>query len=304
MVASAHPVAAVIGPTHPPARRQRLRRGDRRRGGRGRAAADDVRPRRRRVRRRSTTPASARSSASTAAASRRPARRASYYASRGLKKMPLEGVHSVGVPGAVAVYEAIWKRYGTHALGGALGAGDQAGRGRRRDHRAGSARGSPSAPRCSRASRTRRAQFLPDGRAPAAGRALGGARTWREACGPWPRAAPRRSTAASSPSGCSTSSSREGALFEPDDFARQQAERLHADRHRLPRPARSTRPRRRRRASCCSSSSTSSRDSTWAGSIRSAPTASTCWSRRRSWPSRTGTATRAIPRSSTGRSSS
>ena len=36
-----------------------------------------------------------------------------YYASRGFKKMPLEGVHSVSVPGAVSVYEAIWKRYCT-----------------------------------------------------------------------------------------------------------------------------------------------------------------------------------------------
>ena len=36
-----------------------------------------------------------------------------YYASQGLRLMPLEGVHSVGVPGAVAFYEAIWKRWGT-----------------------------------------------------------------------------------------------------------------------------------------------------------------------------------------------
>ncbi len=36
-----------------------------------------------------------------------------YYASRGLKKMPLEGVHAIGVPGAVSVYEALWKRHGT-----------------------------------------------------------------------------------------------------------------------------------------------------------------------------------------------
>jgi gamma-glutamyltranspeptidase/glutathione hydrolase len=36
-----------------------------------------------------------------------------YYASRGHKKMPLEGVHSVSVPGAVSLYEALWKRYGT-----------------------------------------------------------------------------------------------------------------------------------------------------------------------------------------------
>jgi gamma-glutamyltranspeptidase/glutathione hydrolase len=36
-----------------------------------------------------------------------------YYVSRGFAKMPFEGVHSVAVPGAVSVYEAIWKRYGT-----------------------------------------------------------------------------------------------------------------------------------------------------------------------------------------------
>lgn len=36
-----------------------------------------------------------------------------YYARRGFKKMPLDGVHAVSVPGAVSVYEAIWKRYCT-----------------------------------------------------------------------------------------------------------------------------------------------------------------------------------------------
>jgi gamma-glutamyltranspeptidase / glutathione hydrolase len=35
------------------------------------------------------------------------------YTSQGLKKMPLDGVHSVSVPGAVSVYEAVWKRFGT-----------------------------------------------------------------------------------------------------------------------------------------------------------------------------------------------
>lgn len=38
-----------------------------------------------------------------------------YYARRGFRTMPLEGVHSVSVPGAVGVYEALWKRYGTVA---------------------------------------------------------------------------------------------------------------------------------------------------------------------------------------------
>src|SRR6266487_1794359 len=36
-----------------------------------------------------------------------------YYTGRGLRKMPLEGVHAVGVPGAVSVYETLWKRHGT-----------------------------------------------------------------------------------------------------------------------------------------------------------------------------------------------
>jgi gamma-glutamyltranspeptidase/glutathione hydrolase len=36
-----------------------------------------------------------------------------YYVSRGHRLMPLEGVHAVGIPGAVGVYETIWKRWGT-----------------------------------------------------------------------------------------------------------------------------------------------------------------------------------------------
>ena len=32
------------------------------------------------------------------------------YAARDARLMPFKGVHSVGVPGAVAVYETIWKR--------------------------------------------------------------------------------------------------------------------------------------------------------------------------------------------------
>ena len=35
------------------------------------------------------------------------------YADQGLTKMPLEGVHAVGVPGAVSAYEAVWKAHGT-----------------------------------------------------------------------------------------------------------------------------------------------------------------------------------------------
>ena len=36
-----------------------------------------------------------------------------YYLGRGFQKMPLEGVHAVSVPGAVHLYETLWKRYGT-----------------------------------------------------------------------------------------------------------------------------------------------------------------------------------------------
>jgi gamma-glutamyltranspeptidase/glutathione hydrolase len=36
-----------------------------------------------------------------------------YYTSRMLASMPSEGVHSVTVPGAVSLYETIWKRYGS-----------------------------------------------------------------------------------------------------------------------------------------------------------------------------------------------
>ncbi|RPI43012.1 MAG: gamma-glutamyltransferase [Betaproteobacteria bacterium] len=36
-----------------------------------------------------------------------------FFARQGLKKMPLDGVHAASVPGAVGVYETLWKRYGT-----------------------------------------------------------------------------------------------------------------------------------------------------------------------------------------------
>ncbi len=38
---------------------------------------------------------------------------ADYFRSRGHKSMPLNGVHAVSVPGAVSVYEELWRRYGT-----------------------------------------------------------------------------------------------------------------------------------------------------------------------------------------------
>jgi gamma-glutamyltranspeptidase / glutathione hydrolase len=37
------------------------------------------------------------------------------YVAAGLTKMPLDGIHSISVPGAVAVYETLWQRYGTRS---------------------------------------------------------------------------------------------------------------------------------------------------------------------------------------------
>lgn len=37
------------------------------------------------------------------------------YVEAGLTRMPLNGIHSISVPGAVAVYETLWKTYGTKA---------------------------------------------------------------------------------------------------------------------------------------------------------------------------------------------
>src|SRR6185503_20207491 len=37
------------------------------------------------------------------------------YVEAGLSKMPFTGLHSVSVPGAVSVYETLWKTYGTKA---------------------------------------------------------------------------------------------------------------------------------------------------------------------------------------------
>jgi gamma-glutamyltranspeptidase/glutathione hydrolase len=37
------------------------------------------------------------------------------YVEAGLTKMPFDGIHSISVPGAVAVYETLWKQFGTKA---------------------------------------------------------------------------------------------------------------------------------------------------------------------------------------------
>src|SRR5436190_20747149 len=37
------------------------------------------------------------------------------YVEAGLSKMPLNGIHSISVPGGVGAYETIWKRFGTRS---------------------------------------------------------------------------------------------------------------------------------------------------------------------------------------------
>jgi gamma-glutamyltranspeptidase/glutathione hydrolase len=144
-----------------------------------------------------------------------------YYAGRGLAKMPLEGVHSVAVPGALSVYETLWKRCGTRPWaelwapairmaedGVPVNAfvrrwiGERADALRRFPHSA--------------------ALFLPGGRVPAVGER-------------WAAPSLARSLRAVADGGADAIYRgdlarrlldflrREGALFEPDDFAGQQA---------------------------------------------------------------------------------
>ena len=91
-----------------------------------------------------------------------------YYVSQGLRKMPLDGVHSVSVPGAVSVYEAIWKRWGSlpwsDLWGPAIRLAEEGiaittHMSRRIAERAEALAGSPHSAR----------QFLPEGRPPAPG---------------------------------------------------------------------------------------------------------------------------------------
>lgn len=144
-----------------------------------------------------------------------------YYASRGYQTMPLDGVHAFSVPGAVSVYEAIWKRHCSlpwaelwaPAIGLAadgLAITDYVSN-RIADRAALLARYSYSA-----------AQFLPQGRPPAAGER-------------WASPALARSLRAVAQGGAEAFYrgeiaekllaflKAEGALFEADDFARQQA---------------------------------------------------------------------------------
>ena len=94
----------------------------------------------------------ARRSPSTAAAWPRRARPATTTAAAATRRCRWTGVHSIGVPGAVAVYEAIWKRYGTLAWPELWAPAIRLAEEGRRHHRTTSPRGSPTRPRSSRAS--------------------------------------------------------------------------------------------------------------------------------------------------------
>ncbi|MDB5902288.1 MAG: gamma-glutamyltransferase [Betaproteobacteria bacterium] len=144
-----------------------------------------------------------------------------YYASRGHRKMPFTGVHSVSVPGAVSVYEALHQRYCTLpwaelwepairlaedglAITAYVGAriADESKLLSQHRHSA--------------------AQFLPNGRAPAAGErwcAPDLAKTLRALARAGADAFYRGEIADKMLAFLKS----EGALFEADDFARQQA---------------------------------------------------------------------------------
>jgi gamma-glutamyltranspeptidase/glutathione hydrolase len=145
-----------------------------------------------------------------------------HYAAEGRRLMPLEGVHSVGVPGAVAFYEAIWKRWGTlpwaELWAPAIklaqdGVAVTAWVSRWIAERAEVLRRFPDSAR----------QFLPDGRPPAPGER-------------WAAPDLARSLRAVATDGAETFYRgelaervlaflrREGALFDPADFARQLGE--------------------------------------------------------------------------------
>jgi gamma-glutamyltranspeptidase / glutathione hydrolase len=146
---------------------------------------------------------------------------ADYYSSRGYKSMPLKGVHSIGVPGAVSVYEALWKRYCTmpwaELWAPAIRLADE-----------GlaitayiSARYAEEAETLARYPHSA-AQFLPNGRAPAAGERWAApnlARTLKAVAKGGADAFYRGEIAEK----LLAFLKQEGALFQADDFARQQA---------------------------------------------------------------------------------
>src|SRR3990170_1557975 len=100
-----------------------------------------------------------------------------YSGSRGLRKMPLEGIHAVAVPGAVSVYEALWQAYGSRPWAELWAPAIALAR--------------DGVVITEHASRrfAERADLL--ARHPLAARQfLAGGRTWPRACGPSPRAGP------------------------------------------------------------------------------------------------------------------
>ena len=118
-----------------------------------------------------------------------------------------------------------------------MGTGHPAGRGRDRHHRPREPADRRAEPTCWLASPTPLGRSCPAA-APRHPATASPRRSWARACGSWPRGAPRPSTAASWRRPLLAFLQQEGALFEPDDFARQEAARLHADHRGLPRPHR------------------------------------------------------------------
>ncbi len=143
-----------------------------------------------------------------------------YYARQGLTKMPLDGIHAASVPGAVGVYETLWKRYGTlpweelwqpaiTLAAEGLAITEYI-----------SNRFAERADLLSRYPHSK-AQFLPKGRAPAAGERWAApdlARTLRAVAKGGADVFYRGEIAER----MLTFFKREGALFEADDFARQE----------------------------------------------------------------------------------
>ncbi|HEV8675368.1 MAG TPA: gamma-glutamyltransferase [Methylomirabilota bacterium] len=144
-----------------------------------------------------------------------------YYVSRGFRQMPLDGIHAVAVPGAVAVYETLWKRYGSlpwsELWGPAIRLAEDGVAvthhvSRRIAERADLLARFPHAAR----------QFLPAGRPPAPGERWAApdlAKSLRTVAQGGADAFYRGELAAR----LLGFLSRDGALFAPEDFARQEA---------------------------------------------------------------------------------
>jgi gamma-glutamyltranspeptidase/glutathione hydrolase len=146
---------------------------------------------------------------------------ADYYTSRGHKTMPLKGVHAASVPGAVSVYEALWKKHCTmdwaELWAPAIRLAEEGVAitdyisNRIADEAEELARHSYSA-----------AQFLPNGRVPAAGERWSApnlAKTLRAVAKGGADAFYRGEIAERMVAFLK----QEGALFKADDFAQQQA---------------------------------------------------------------------------------